>query len=78
MGHADNGAGVEGGVDGAEAQDLGFGAAGGGAVQARAELAQGGIAILPKLAGGMVATEEDFGCGSCPIERAAQFAGDGG
>jgi hypothetical protein len=34
MEQADDGAAVESGVDGAEAQDLGFGAAGGGAVQA--------------------------------------------
>ena len=78
MGQADDGGGVESGVDGAEAQDLGFGAAGGGAAQARTELAQGGIAILPELAGRVVATEEDFGSGGCPVERAAQFAGDGG
>jgi hypothetical protein len=32
---------------------------------------------LPKLAGRVIATEEDFGCGGCPVERAAQFAGDG-
>ena len=39
MGQADDGAGVESGVDGAEAQDLGFGAAGGGTAQAGPELA---------------------------------------
>jgi hypothetical protein len=81
---------VERGVNGAEAQDLGFGAAGGGAAEAPrlaprqagtggaggTELAQGGIAIPPKLAGRVITTEEDFGCGGCPVERAAQFAGD--
>ena len=48
-------AGVESGVDGAEAQDMGFGAAGGGAAQAGTELAQGRIAVLPEVSGRVVA-----------------------
>ena len=40
-------AGVEGGVDGTEAQDLGFGAAGGGSVYVGAALAQRGITVVP-------------------------------
>ncbi len=47
MGDFDLGAAIEGGVEGAEAEDLGFGAAGGGAVGVLAALAQGGIAIHP-------------------------------
>jgi hypothetical protein len=34
MGHGDEGAAIEGGVDGTETQDLGFGAAGGGSEEA--------------------------------------------
>jgi hypothetical protein len=77
MRHTDGGGGVEGSVDGAEAEDLGFGAAGGGAAQPGAKVAQGRIAILPELARGMVATEEDLGCGGGPVESTPQFAGDG-
>jgi hypothetical protein len=64
---ADNRATVESGVDRAEAQDLGLGAAGGGAAQAGPELAQAGIALLPKLPGRTVATEKDFGNGGGPL-----------
>jgi hypothetical protein len=78
MGDADDRATVESSVDGAESEDLGFGAAGGGAAQPRAKPAQGGMAILPKLACRLVATEDDFGCGGRPVESATQFAGDGG
>ena len=51
MGQADDGAAVEGSIDGAEAQDLGLGTAGGGAAQAGTELAQGGITIAAKARG---------------------------
>jgi hypothetical protein len=47
----------------------------GGATQTGTELAQAGIAALPKLAGRVIAAEEDYGCGGCPVERAPQFAG---
>jgi hypothetical protein len=47
VGNFDLGAAVEGGVKGAETEDLGFGATGGGAVGVRAALAQGGVAIHP-------------------------------
>ena len=70
--------GVQGGVDGAEAEDLGFGAAGGGSAQAGTELAQGGIAMLPEVAGRRIAAEEDFGSSGGPVESAAEFAGDRG
>ncbi len=78
MRQADDGGGVEGRVDRAETQDLGLGAAGGGAAPARTELAQGGIAVLPELAGGCIAAKEDFGSRGGPIESTAEFAGDGG
>ena len=61
MGQADDGGTVQGGVDGAEAQDLGFGAAGGGAAQAGTELAQGRIAVLPEVAGRRIPSEQNFG-----------------
>jgi len=57
----DDGGGVQGSVNGTEAQDLGLGATGGGAVQTGTKLAQGGIAVLPKLFRGGVAAKEDFG-----------------
>src|ERR1700722_9572584 len=47
VGDFDHGAAIEGGVDSAEAEDLSFGAAGGGAVDVLAALAQGRIAIHP-------------------------------
>ena len=78
MGQADDGAGVEGSIDGAEAEDLSLGATGGGSVKAGTELAQAGIAIMPKLARRVVAAEEDFGGGAGPVESAPEFAGDGG
>ena len=47
MAGLDDGAGIEGRVEGAEAQDLGLSAAGGGAVDVGMALAQGRIAIIP-------------------------------
>ncbi len=78
MGERDHGAAIEGSIDGAEAQDLGFGPAGGGAIEAGTSLAQGGIAVVPKLARGVVAAKEDFLFAGCPIEGAAEFAGNSG
>src|ERR1700733_2574027 len=77
MRHAYDGGGIQGGVDGAETEDLGFGAAGGGATEAGLQLAQGGIAVLPEVAGGGIATEENFRSGGGPVERASEVAGDG-
>jgi hypothetical protein len=75
---ADDGGGVQRRVDGAETPDLGLGATGGGTAQAGTKLAQGGIAILPKLSGRGVAAKEDLGrCGS-PVEGPAEFAGNRG
>ena len=78
MGQRDNGAAIEGSIDGTEAQDLGFGPAGGGAIEAGTSLAQGGVAVVPKLARGVVAAKEDFLFAGCPIEGAAEFAGNSG
>ena len=47
MAGIDEGAAIKGGVDSAEAEDLGFGAAGGGAECVLATLAQGNVAIVP-------------------------------
>src|ERR1700722_5930123 len=71
MWEADDGGGVQGGVNGTEAQDVSFGTAGGGAMQAGLELAQGGVAVLPEFAGRGVATKENFGSGGSPFESAA-------
>ncbi len=76
MGQADDGGGVQGGVDGAETQDMGLGAAGRGAPQAWPELAQGGIAVLPELAGSGITAKKDFGSRGSPVAGAAEFAGD--
>jgi hypothetical protein len=78
MGGFDEGAAIEGSVDGAEAENLRFGTAGGGAVHVRTALAHGGIAILPQLARGWGAVEEDSGLALRPFEGAAQLAGQGG
>ena len=78
MGQADDGSGVEGRIDGAKTQDLGLGAAGGGAAQAGMELAQGGIATLPKVARRRIAAKEDFGSSGSPVESTAELAGDDG
>ena len=78
MRQADDRGGVEGGVDGAEAEDLGLGAAGGGAAQAGLELAQDGIAMVPEVASRVIAVKEDFGSSGGPVEGAAEFACDRG
>jgi hypothetical protein len=78
MGGFDDGAAIEGGVDGTEAENLRFGTAGGGAVHVRTAMAQGGIAILPQLSRGWGAAEEDSGLALRPVEGAAQLAGQGG
>jgi hypothetical protein len=77
MGQADDGRGIQGGVDGAETQDLGLGAAGGGAAQTGPELAQGGIAVVPKLACGRITAKEDFWSGGGPVESTASSRATG-
>jgi hypothetical protein len=74
MGYADDGSAVERGVDGAEAQDLCFGAAGGSTVETEMDLAQYFVAILPKLASGVIAFKENIGGAAGPVDSAAQFA----
>ena len=66
MGEFDAGAAIESGVDGAEAQNLGFGAA----------LGQVRIAFMPELIGGFSAA--DFALTSRPVEGMAQLTGYGG
>jgi len=78
MGQGDDGAAIESSIDGAEAQDLGFGPAGGGAIKARTGLAQGGVTLAPNLARCLVAAEEDFVFATRPFECAAEFAGNSG
>ena len=73
----DEGAAIEGGVDGAEAQNLSFGAAGGGAVYVWAALAQARIAIIPQLSSGCGAVEDERGLAVHPVEGTAQLAGQG-
>ena len=59
-------------VDGAEAQHLGFGAAGGCAVEARAVLAQGRVVVVPEFACARVAAKEDFGLALRPLDGAPE------
>ena len=74
----DDGAAVENRVYGAEAQNLGFGPTGGGAVEARTDLAQGRVALVPESTRLVVTDEAEVARISGPIQRAAQFGGDGG
>jgi hypothetical protein len=57
----DGGAAVENSVYGAGAQNLGFGPTGGGAVEARTDLAQGRVALVPESSRLVVADEADGG-----------------
>jgi hypothetical protein len=75
MSRLNDGTAVQSCVNGAEAQDLGFCAAGGGAVEARTGLAQGGVAIVPKLSRGFIAAKEDLRCAASPIESATRDVG---
>ena len=70
------GATVENGVYGAEAQDLGFGPTGGGAVEAGTNLAQDWVALVPESACLLVTAEADGARIADPIQSAAQFGGD--
>ncbi len=78
MGGFDEGVAIESGVDGTEAQNLRFGAAGGGFVHVRTALAQEGIAFIPELASGFGAAEEDLAVALGPVESVAQLPGYGG
>jgi hypothetical protein len=73
----DHRAAVESGVDGAEAQDLGFGTAGSGPVYIRAAVAQAGIHVIPQLLSVWAAVEDEAGLGVYPIQSTAQLAGEG-
>jgi len=68
---------VESGIDGTEAQDLGFGAAGGGSVNIGAAIAQARIAIVPQFLSGWAAVEDEAALGLNPVQGMAQFAGQG-
>ena len=70
----DEGAAVKRGVEGTDAQHLCFGATGGGAVEARSDLAQGRVVVVPELAGGRVAAKEDFGLALCPLDGTSEAA----
>ena len=67
---------VENSVYGAETQDLGFGATGGGAVEIGTGMAQGRIALVPESSCMLVAAESDGVRIADPIQSAAQFGGD--
>jgi hypothetical protein len=73
----DDGGAVEKSVYGTEAQNLGFGATGGGAVETRTDLAQGGVAIVPESSRLVVSYETNGVRIAHPIESAAEFRGDG-
>jgi hypothetical protein len=68
---------VEKSIYGAEAQNLGFGPTGGGAVEARTDLAQGRVSIVPESARLVVTDEAARVRVAGPIESAAEFGGDG-
>lgn len=68
MADVDFRAGVEGSIDCAEAQDVGFGAAGGGSVYVGAALTQGGITIVPQLLRSFAAAEDEAGLNVNPFE----------
>ncbi len=71
MGQSDDGAAIEYGVGCAQPQNLGFGAIGGGTVDAGPSLAQAFIASVPELACGCIAAEGPLGTGFHPVENAA-------
>ena len=71
----DEPAGVESGVDRAEAQDLSFGAAGGGSAYIGGPVAQAGIEVVPQLLCGWAAREDEVGLGVDPLQSTAQLAG---
>jgi hypothetical protein len=75
MADLDERAAVERGVDGAETEDLGFGAAGGGSVDVGPALTEGGITIHPEFTGGFRAAEEELRLALRPLEDTAQLAG---
>ena len=75
---SDDGAAVENGVNGAKAQNLGFGPAGGGAVEAWTSLAQRRIAVVPESSRVVVTDEAEGVRIADPIESAADFGGNGG
>ena len=74
----DDGAAVENSVYGAKAQNLSFGATGSGAVEARTDLAQGRVALVPESSRLVVTDEADVARIGGPIQSAAEFGGDGG
>jgi hypothetical protein len=74
----DDGAAVENGVYGTEAQNLGFGPTGGGAVEAGTDLAQGRVAVVPESSRLVIADKAEGVRIADPIESAAEFGGDGG
>jgi len=76
MGHGDEGTAIEGGVDGTEPEDLGFGPAGSGSEEARTRLAQVRVALFPKRFRGLVAAQDGIGCCAGPIEGLAQLMGN--
>jgi hypothetical protein len=74
----DDGSAVENSVDGAEAQNLGFGPTGGGAIQARLDLAQDRVNLVPEISR-LVVTDEANGLRIADsIESATDFGGEGG
>ena len=74
----DDGAAIENSVYCAKAQNLGFCPAGGGAVEAGTDLAQGRVAVVPESSRLVVADKAEGVRIADPIESAAEFGGDGG
>ncbi len=78
MRQLDDGAAVESGVEGAQAQHLRFGATGGGSAEPGTSLTQDRVVFVPKFGGGRVAAKAEFALGLYPLDGEAETAGEGG
>ena len=78
VGQLDDGAAVESGVEGAQAQYLSFGPTGGGGVESGTGPTQDGVVVVPKFCGGRVAGKAELALALYPLDGQAETAGDGG
>ena len=68
MGQLDDGAAVESGVEGAQAQYLSFGTTGGGGAEAGTGLTQDRVVVIPEFGGGPVAAKAEFALALYPLD----------
>ena len=78
VGQLDDGAAVESGVEGAQAEYLSFGTTGGGGAESGMGLTQDGVVVVPKFGGGRVASKAEFALALYPLDGQAETARDGG